>query len=92
MIRRVAWLMVVAVVLFGAVFAGNVAYGEVTAQREGAWQVAGGDRGFSLENWESDDPDESLAAWIESIPDDCDIQIIDRGVSFKSAMYRCPED
>lgn len=92
MIKRVAWLAVVAIVMFGAVFAGNIAYGEVNAQDEGTWQIAGGDRGFALENWDSADPDESLAAWIESMPDDCDIQLIDRGVSFKSAMYRCPGD
>ena len=92
MMKRVAWLALVAVVVFGAAFAGNIAYGEVTAEGDGTWEIAGGPDGFSLEHWGERDPELSLDAWIEAMPDDCDIQIIDRGLSFKSAMYRCPED
>lgn len=91
--KRVVWLAVVALVVFGATIAGNLAYGEVTAQDEGTWQIAGGPDGFEIAGWGARrGPEVSLDEWIESMPDDCDIQLIDRGLSFKSAMYRCPED
>ncbi len=64
-----------------------------TAQSGGSWWgVAGGDEGFAIAEWGTGKgPGVSLDDWIESIPNTCDIQIIERSATTWSVMYRCPD-
>lgn len=91
--KRMLVGMLLGVLFTSTIIGGYIAIeGNATAQNEGTWQLAGGDQGFAIEEWGTGQGvDVSLDEWIESMPDSCHIQLIDRGVSFKSAMYRCPD-
>lgn len=87
----VAGMLCGALVLGGGYLAIDALTDDAQAQNTGTWQVAGPPDGFSAYDYGAGlGPEQSLDDWIRQLPASCDIEILERGVSFTTILYRCP--